>query len=934
MHPTSQNPTNQHPASRRSLPIALLALTLAAGTASAVWAPKDDQSPRPGACAEAGACPLAAATCDGTTADAVADAGAWRRKAGQPTQSDIWVAQPAQAQRGGQVRVQPQAGIQAQVQPRVQVAPQAGVRAQVQPGVPAQVQSGTPARQVMVITENNNGQECQVRVEGDQIIALRNGQPVPDRLVRRDNDRIIVSGDDGQEIMVVRISPDGRSFSTGQGAAAGATGGQNVIIQRQGQPGHMIRVNPAEGQSGVRVLRQEGNQPTQRQFRVRVGEGGGGTWVEAQPGNNQRVERQVIILGDHDDDDHEVVERAITIPHGVMRWQPQDQVQGQMQGRPGGPGNVVREFSFPGGHGTIELRFEGGLGGHGRATGNVLRWHEQDDDAGEGEHEQNVIIRRLNVPGGQGHFEFRGAPGATFQWRGEVEDGDDGERNVIIRRFDGSNAQRGFEFRGVPGATFQWQGQDDDDHGVQAHGQIVIDTGDGQPRVFEFNGLDDLHEHMGTLHEHLMHLEGIGDLHEHLQHLGSPEGMHRFLIELEDGHGLDLQSLNVRDLTLEGLDLEGLNIPHFRGQNLDLQGVLRELDLGDLDLNIRAEIMGDVEDAMRDLHIDLGDLGENIRLNVAPRVVTTDDVTLGWQPAAPAAPSAPRAARAPQAAATPAAPAAPAQPQRRSNVRVERAPEPPPAPSAPPAAAVSQPRAMIGIVMGDVPEDTAERLNLTEGSGFRIERVIEGLPAAEAGLEEGVVVVAIDGRSPATTMLLREIMGGKEPGDILTLQVVNAEGRRRPVEIELAPFRPDALEITTTTVGPSGEYSFMFDDEDAAEVHGDVSRDISAMIEALTRSDVGRLDQDELRERIQAIVRQHMAANNSTPRRVLVAPSGVPGQRQNVFIEPPAAPRPPAAPAAGNAALERRVNELAERLANLEQRLDRLTRALENRQRD
>lgn len=204
MHPTSQYPTNQRSASRRSLPIALFALALAAGTASAVWAPKDEQSPRPSACAEAVACPLAGATCDGTTEDAAADA--WRRKAGQPTQSDIWVARPAQ----GQGRVAPRSG--------------------AQPGV--------TTRQFVVITENNNGQECQVRIEGDRIVATRNGQPVPDRLVRRDNDRIIVSDDDGQEVMVVRISPDGRSFSTGRGAGAGAiAGGRNVIIRRQGHPG-------------------------------------------------------------------------------------------------------------------------------------------------------------------------------------------------------------------------------------------------------------------------------------------------------------------------------------------------------------------------------------------------------------------------------------------------------------------------------------------------------------------------------------------------------------------------------------------------------------------------------------------------------------------------------------------------------------------------
>lgn len=102
------------------------------------------------------------------------------------------------------------------------------------------------------------------------------------------------------------------------------------------------------------------------------------------------------------------------------------------------------------------------------------------------------------------------------------------------------------------------------------------------------------------------------------------------------------------------------------------------------------------------------------------------------------------------------------------------------------------PPVMIGITMSELPDEVRQHLGLGEGEGFRIDRVMKGLPGEKAGLKEADVVVAIDGRRPATMQGLREALMDRKPGDKVELTIMR-QGAKQVVRVELAAWDADAL---------------------------------------------------------------------------------------------------------------------------------------------
>ncbi|GEM_PF-5606593 len=78
------------------------------------------------------------------------------------------------------------------------------------------------------------------------------------------------------------------------------------------------------------------------------------------------------------------------------------------------------------------------------------------------------------------------------------------------------------------------------------------------------------------------------------------------------------------------------------------------------------------------------------------------------------------------------------------------------------------------------------------GRGVRILAVVEAGPAAQAGLEPGERVVAMDGRPVAAPRDLVEALRDKAPGDVVALEVLALDGSSRTVEVTLGahPDRP------------------------------------------------------------------------------------------------------------------------------------------------
>ena len=93
-------------------------------------------------------------------------------------------------------------------------------------------------------------------------------------------------------------------------------------------------------------------------------------------------------------------------------------------------------------------------------------------------------------------------------------------------------------------------------------------------------------------------------------------------------------------------------------------------------------------------------------------------------------------------------------------------------------------QAWIGVQLTDLNEQIADQLGLPVDEGALIATTFEGSPAADAGLEQGDVVVAVDDRDIGSAAELIEAIGGRNPGDEITLRVVGTDGERT-VDVEL-----------------------------------------------------------------------------------------------------------------------------------------------------
>lgn len=110
------------------------------------------------------------------------------------------------------------------------------------------------------------------------------------------------------------------------------------------------------------------------------------------------------------------------------------------------------------------------------------------------------------------------------------------------------------------------------------------------------------------------------------------------------------------------------------------------------------------------------------------------------------------------------------------------------------------PRVMIGVTMESAIDD-AEDLpeGVTPERATVINRVVDGLPAAKAGLHEDDIVIAINGSQNASPDDIRELLRTKNPGDTLKLTVLRDndrdDGKHDQLEIDLRLEAFDAQAI-------------------------------------------------------------------------------------------------------------------------------------------
>jgi C-terminal processing protease CtpA/Prc len=96
--------------------------------------------------------------------------------------------------------------------------------------------------------------------------------------------------------------------------------------------------------------------------------------------------------------------------------------------------------------------------------------------------------------------------------------------------------------------------------------------------------------------------------------------------------------------------------------------------------------------------------------------------------------------------------------------------------------------AYLGVYLGDVNEDRARELSLTELSGAVIGRVEEGSPAAKAGLQENDVILSFNDQRIQNRAQFHRLLLEASPGKQAALKVHRA-GRTQDVEVILGQRR-------------------------------------------------------------------------------------------------------------------------------------------------
>lgn len=172
-----------------------------------------------------------------------------------------------------------------------------------------------------------------------------------------------------------------------------------------------------------------------------------------------------------------------------------------------------------------------------------------------------------------------------------------------------------------------------------------------------------------------------------------------------------------------------------------------------------------------------------------------------------------------------------------------------------------QPSVMLGVLMAEPDEALRYHLRLEPGETTMISGLYKGLPARKAGLDRFDIIVAVDGRRPATGESIREVLAHLEPGDKITFTVIHA-GREREVDVELEAFDRERMDPSALIGGNSFSTDFSFVVPDEGEGEGAIflpRGSMEWMLDPDTKRRIEKwVDPDMIEERITEALRDHV----------------------------------------------------------------------------
>jgi serine protease Do len=97
-------------------------------------------------------------------------------------------------------------------------------------------------------------------------------------------------------------------------------------------------------------------------------------------------------------------------------------------------------------------------------------------------------------------------------------------------------------------------------------------------------------------------------------------------------------------------------------------------------------------------------------------------------------------------------------------------------------------RSWLGVTIQELNPDLARGLKLNENTGILVSEVVKDSPAGRAGIEEGDVILSMDGQTAGSVPQFRNRVAGTKPGESVKLEVVRENSKRNiTVKLEEKP---------------------------------------------------------------------------------------------------------------------------------------------------
>ena len=254
-----------------------------------------------------------------------------------------------------------------------------------------------------------------------------------------------------------------------------------------------------------------------------------------------------------------------------------------------------------------------------------------------------------------------------------------------------------------------------------------------------------------------------------------------------------------------------------------------------------------------------------------------------------------------------------------------------------------RPRVMLGVSMRTVDDAVARELNIDQKTTTRIVNVMEGLPAARAGVQVSDIVVSANG-GPGDLKSIGTLLREMDPGDTLLLEVLR-DGSTLELSVDVDAYDPAALGTQ-----PQQMIMELWGRADEAKLRRETT-ELAARMATLAEkmneasgADRARLGREmaalgrTLAERSAELARKSAAGLTLKADESFLLP-GAPGGRGTIVV--PDAPRPPVMGFSSGSEeqakrmaelaqmLERQAKERSERLAEKEVELQLLIERLE-----